>query len=415
MALAISAAANNNEWLMPLYLSSLAGASTCLGAAIVFWHPQRHKIGPNTMSFSLALAGSVMITVSVLSLGPECLRDVTSIPSSSSSNHYPFQIMPLWSSMFLERIVSFGMGCFLYWILSYFAFPDPESLVLEFSKEDEENVAREPASCHDGVLQDDASIHHSVQVHDVSSSKKQQPFSVRSRKASSQALAATDSSSDRFNDEEKGQTTTTTLAQPLLLLQQQRDDDDSYHKSPPLNNNNNNKNNTAMTLTQWSSGADLQNAQQKRAWRVAMLLFCSLLIHNFPEGLAVAASSVQSTKLGMQVAFGILIHNIPEGIAIAVPCLAARPDRPWLAFLLASGSGLAEPLGAAVALLVWKNAHHRVLPMENVLSLVAGIMVTVALCELFPEAKRYDAKMYFALGTIMGIGIMTATELCFPE
>jgi ZIP family zinc transporter len=424
MALAISAAANNNEWLMPLYLSSLAGASTCLGAAIVFWHPQRHKIGaPNTMSFSLALAGSVMITVSVLSLGPECLRDVTSIPSSSSSSsHYPFQIMPLWSSMFLERIVSFGMGCFLYWILSYFAFPDPESLVLEFSKEEEENVAaREPASCHDGVLQDDASIHHNGQVHDVSSSKKQQPFSVRSRKASSQALAATDSSSDRFNNEEKGQTTTTTtLAQPLLLLLPQRDDDDdddSYHKSPPLNNKNNNKNknNTTMTLSQWSSGADLQNAQQKRAWRVAMLLFCSLLIHNFPEGLAVAASSVQSTKLGMQVAFGILIHNIPEGIAIAVPCLAARPDRPWLAFLLASGSGLAEPLGAAVALLVWKNAHHRVLPMENVLSFVAGIMVTVALCELFPEAKRYDAKMYFALGTITGIGIMTATELCFPE
>jgi ZIP family zinc transporter len=423
MALAISAAANNNEWLMPLYLSSLAGASTCLGAAIVFWHPQRHKIGPNTMSFSLALAGSVMITVSVLSLGPECLRDVTSIPSSSSSNHYPFQIMPLWSSMFLERIVSFGMGCFLYWILSYFAFPDPESLVLEFSKEEEENVAREPASCHDGFLQDDASIHHNGQVHDVSSSKKQQqqqqqqrPFSVRSRKASSQALAATDSSSDRFsNDEENKGQTKTTLAQPLLLLQQQRDDDDdSYHKSPPLNNNNN-KNNTGMTLSQWSSGADLQNAQQKRAWRVAMLLFCSLLIHNFPEGLAVAASSVQSTKLGMQVAFGILIHNIPEGIAIAVPCLAARPDRPWLAFLLASGSGLAEPLGAAVALLVWKNAHHRVLPMENVLSFVAGIMVTVALCELFPEAKRYDAKMYFALGTITGIGIMTATELCFPE
>jgi ZIP family zinc transporter len=367
------------------------------------------------MSFSLALAGSVMITVSVLSLGPECLRDVTSIPSSSSSNHYPFQIMPLWSSMFLERIVSFGMGCFLYWILSYFAFPDPESLVLEFSKEEEEGEEN-VAARDDGVLQDDASIHHNGQVHDVSSSKKQQPFSVRSRKASSQALAATDSSSDRFsNDEENKGQTKTTLAQPLLLLQQQRDDDDdSYHKSPPLNNNNN-KNNTGMTLSQWSSGADLQNAQQKRAWRVAMLLFCSLLIHNFPEGLAVAASSVQSTKLGMQVAFGILIHNIPEGIAIAVPCLAARPDRPWLAFLLASGSGLAEPLGAAVALLVWKNAHHRVLPMENVLSFVAGIMVTVALCELFPEAKRYDAKMYFALGTITGIGIMTATELCFPE
>jgi zinc transporter ZupT len=32
---------------------------------------------------------------------------------------------------------------------------------------------------------------------------------------------------------------------------------------------------------------------------------------------------MESTKLGVTVAFGIMIHNIPEGIAIALPCLAA--------------------------------------------------------------------------------------------
>ena len=54
--------------------------STCLGAAVVFCHPRSKSdpnirdVGPGTMCFSLALAGSVMVTVSVISIGPECLR-----------------------------------------------------------------------------------------------------------------------------------------------------------------------------------------------------------------------------------------------------------------------------------------------------------------------------------------------------
>jgi ZIP family zinc transporter len=45
-------------------------------------------------------------------------------------------------------------------------------------------------------------------------------------------------------------------------------------------------------------------------FRVAIMLFLSLLIHNFPEGLAVAASSLENTKLGMTVTIGIIIHNV---------------------------------------------------------------------------------------------------------
>ena len=165
------------------------------------------------------------------------------------------------------------------------------------------------------------------------------------------------------------------------------------------------------SLRRWSSGADLENPEQRRAWRVAMLLFVSLLLHNFPEGLAVAASAMESTHLGIAVTLGIMIHNIPEGIAIAIPCLAARPDSPWLAFLLASGSGLAEPLGAFVALLCLR--HLDSLPLENVLAFVAGIMIMVALCELFPEASRHtkQGKGCFVAGTLCGIVVMAATEL----
>ena len=69
----------------PLLLSTVAGMSTCLGAAIVFFQPKTRasdgsttrRVGPNLQAFSLALAGSVMLTVSVISIGPECLLDPT--------------------------------------------------------------------------------------------------------------------------------------------------------------------------------------------------------------------------------------------------------------------------------------------------------------------------------------------------
>merc|ERR1711957_44757 len=113
---------------------------------------------------------------------------------------------------------------------------------------------------------------------------------------------------------------------------------------------------------------------------VAMLMFISLLVHNFPEGLAVAVSALESEKLGITVTIGMMIHNIPEGIAIAIPCLAARPDKPWIGFALASLSGLAEPIGAFVALLFLGDAAkgEDQFYMENVLAFVAGIMVMVS-------------------------------------
>ena len=103
-------------WWFPLLLSSLAGASTCVGAGIVFlFSPETIQ---KSMPFSLALAGSVMITVSVISIGPECLHEIEGIDSKS---------------MFLlaERLVFFGLGCLGYYLLSKCAFPEPEAIVSE--------------------------------------------------------------------------------------------------------------------------------------------------------------------------------------------------------------------------------------------------------------------------------------------
>mmetsp|Transcript_25765 Transcript_25765/g.61033 ORF Transcript_25765/g.61033 Transcript_25765/m.61033 type:complete len:106 (-) Transcript_25765:42-359(-) len=105
--------------------------------------------------------------------------------------------------------------------------------------------------------------------------------------------------------------------------------------------------------------------------------------------------------------------------------MAARPDSPWLAFWLASISGLAEPIGALVALSVLQNTP---LPLENVLASVAGIMCMVAVKELYPEAIRalpppsrrgnnnlVDSYRPILSGTIVGMSLMIATELYLPS
>ena len=111
----------------------------------------------------------------------------------------------------------------------------------------------------------------------------------------------------------------------------------------------------------------------------------------------------------------IALHNIPEGIAIAVPALEARPESPWTAFSLASLSGLAEPVGAAAALAMMEQADASsfdVANIQNILAFVAGIMVTVAIWELVPEAIRHSEndRWPLVLGTVTGMSVMLATE-----
>ncbi|OLP83421.1 Zinc transporter ZupT [Symbiodinium microadriaticum] len=70
-----------------------------------------------------------------------------------------------------------------------------------------------------------------------------------------------------------------------------------------------------------------------RQFRLAFLMMLALTAHNFPEGLAVGVSSLQSAHLGVVVMAAIAVHNIPEGIAIALPVLEATNSRSWAMLL----------------------------------------------------------------------------------
>jgi ZIP family zinc transporter len=82
--------------------------------------------------------------------------------------------------------------------------------------------------------------------------------------------------------------------------------------------------------------------------RAGTLIAIGISLHNFPEGIAVAAGYSFLPEVGLVIATAIALHNIPEGMAIALPMCMSGTSR-WAAFRIALLSGLVEPLGALIA------------------------------------------------------------------
>jgi len=153
------------------------------------------------------------------------------------------------------------------------------------------------------------------------------------------------------------------------------------------------------------------NVPQKSLHRVGLVVALSLVIHNFPEGIAAFTSALNGLSIAIPITIAIAIHNIPEGIAVSVPIYYATGNRKkafWLSFL----SGLAEPMGALIAYLFlmpfWSPLIHGV-----VLAAVSGIMVYISLDELLPTAEKYGEHHLSILGLIAGMVLMALSLFLF--
>ncbi|WP_338469343.1 zinc transporter ZupT [Niallia sp. XMNu-256] len=134
-------------------------------------------------------------------------------------------------------------------------------------------------------------------------------------------------------------------------------------------------------------------------------------IHNFPEGIATFASTIQDPALGIAIALAVAIHNIPEGIAVSVPIYFATGSKKK-AFKLSFLSGLAEPIGALLAFLVLMPFLNEIV-FGIIFAAVAGIMVFISLDELLPAAKKYDEAHTSIYGLIAGMAVMAVSLILF--
>jgi ZIP family zinc transporter len=138
--------------------------------------------------------------------------------------------------------------------------------------------------------------------------------------------------------------------------------------------------------------------QDARLVRSVHLVVVGLILHDVPEGFAMANAYVSSPSLGLLVALAIALHNLPEEFAMAVPALATRGHR----YLLGAAvlSALAEPTGAVLGLLAvglspGLNGHF--------MAFAAGAMLFISFHELLPLAQRYGRVAWFGAGFALSV------------
>lgn len=150
--------------------------------------------------------------------------------------------------------------------------------------------------------------------------------------------------------------------------------------------------------------------------RMGLFTALAIGIHNFPEGLATFLAALQDPHLGLAIAVAIALHNIPEGISVSVPIYYATGSR-RKAFLYSVLSGLAEPVGAAIAyaaLLLFLRGDSGGIPQEVMGVLfggVAGIMVYISLDQLLPTSRAYSKGHESLFGLASGMLVMALSLL----
>lgn len=145
------------------------------------------------------------------------------------------------------------------------------------------------------------------------------------------------------------------------------------------------------------------------------MMVLAVTLHNIPEGMAVgvtfAGALMGNTGITITGAFalaiGIAIQNFPEGAIISMP-LKSEGMSKTKAFLYGSLSGIVEPIGAIITILL-TNSITPILPYF--LSFAAGAMIYVVVEELIPESQAGEHSNIGTIGVAMGFVIMMILDV----
>mgnify|MGYP006282212063 CR=1 FL=1 len=143
--------------------------------------------------------------------------------------------------------------------------------------------------------------------------------------------------------------------------------------------------------------------------KTCYLVAFGIIIHDFPEGFAVATSYTIKTTTGLLIALGVALHNIPEGFALGVPLVLSKEKKTL--YRLGFISSLAEPAGAIIGLIALAGMPGLA---PYFMAFAAGAMVFVSLDELLPLSRQYGKTHYSSLGLLFGILLFSLLSFLLP-
>lgn len=142
-------------------------------------------------------------------------------------------------------------------------------------------------------------------------------------------------------------------------------------------------------------------------------LVMAVTIHNFPEGMAVGVAIAGALAADFNIAgamalsLGIAIQNVPEGAIISMP-LRAEGNGRWRAFGIGALSGIVEPVGGALVLLL---ATSILGIMPYMLAFAAGAMLYVVVEELIPDYSQGKHSNIGTIGFALGFALMMVLDV----
>ena len=151
---------------------------------------------------------------------------------------------------------------------------------------------------------------------------------------------------------------------------------------------------------------------KSRLSRTAKLAL-AVTIHNFPEGMAVGVAIAGALSADFNMAgaialsLGIAIQNVPEGAIISMPLRSAGNSR-WRAFGVGALSGVVEPVGGALVLLLASSVTGI---MPYMLAFAAGAMLYVVVEELIPETSEGAHSNLGTIGFAVGFALMMVLDV----
>lgn len=141
----------------------------------------------------------------------------------------------------------------------------------------------------------------------------------------------------------------------------------------------------------------------KKQLKISLLIAFGIILHNFPEGIAIGSIVSASLSHGIKLCTIIAIHCIPEGLAICAPLRKSRLSFPKI---ILSTMVLSVPmsLGSMAGSILYGLSNSLV---SFCFAFAGGVMLYITCGEILPESKEiWNGRLstIFALfGFILGI------------
>ncbi|NYZ77055.1 ZIP family metal transporter [Candidatus Micrarchaeota archaeon] len=155
--------------------------------------------------------------------------------------------------------------------------------------------------------------------------------------------------------------------------------------------------------------AHFRKSDMAAAKKKTYLLAGTIMLHNIPEGFAVASAFAGSLGLGWLVTASIALQDIPEGLLVAMP-LACYGMSTRKSFFYGIFSGVVEFAAAIIGFLLLSMLLFAI---PFALAFSSGAMIYVVLVELLPDAFEKGFERMGALCFVLGAAAAFAMAALF--